>query len=138
MKYYKRIFFLIILISISIFNNTKVLLADDIEKFANKLFNHYEYDDKVKNYFKLFFASSSNDIKNSSQNSINNLKVTSNKKKSYIKIKSKNKLIYKFKSGHSIQMNPTDISEKIIYKTSKISYLEFKENSVFYGVNFDF
>lgn len=133
-----KIIFLIIFVSISIFTNTKVVLADDIEKFANKLFNHYEYDDKVKNYFKSLFSSSSNNIKNSSQNSINNLNVTSKRKKSYIKIKSKNKLIYKFKNGHSIQMNPTNISEKIIYKTSKISYFEFKENYVFYGVNFDF
>ena len=133
-----KIIFLIIFVSISNFTNTKVILADDIESFANKLFNHYEYDDKVKDYFKSLFSSSSNNIKNSSQNSINNLNVTSKRKKSYIKIKSKNKLIYKFKNGHSIQMNPTNIREKIIYKTSKISYLEFKENSVFYGVNFDF
>ena len=46
------------------FINPNVSLGDDIEKFANKLFHHYEYDDKINKYLKSFFSfGSSNTIK---------------------------------------------------------------------------
>ena len=32
-----------------------VAISDNIGGFANKLFNHYGYDDKINNYFKSFF-----------------------------------------------------------------------------------
>ena len=35
--------------------NPSVVFGNDIEKFANKLFNHYEYDDKINKYLKPFF-----------------------------------------------------------------------------------
>ncbi len=43
------------LISVGTISNSKNVYADDIEKFASKLFNHYEYDDKITNYLKSFF-----------------------------------------------------------------------------------
>ena len=36
--------------------NTSVVFGNDIEKFASKLFNHYEYDDKINKYLKSFFS----------------------------------------------------------------------------------
>ena len=58
MKLYK------IILIIVVFINPNVLLGDDIEKFANKLFHHYEYDDKINKYLKSFFSfGSSNAIK---------------------------------------------------------------------------
>ena len=45
-----------ILISIGTVGNSKNVFADDIEKFATKLFNHYEYNDKITNYLKSFFS----------------------------------------------------------------------------------
>ena len=36
--------------------NPSVVFGDDIEKFANKLFNHYEYDEKINKYLKSFFS----------------------------------------------------------------------------------
>ena len=35
--------------------NTSVVFGNDVEKFANKIFNHYEYDDKINKYLKPFF-----------------------------------------------------------------------------------
>ena len=36
--------------------NTSVVFGNDIEKFASKLFNHYQYDDKINKYLKSFFS----------------------------------------------------------------------------------
>ena len=53
------------LISVGTVSNSKNVFADDIEKFASKLFNHYEYDDKITNYLKSFFSFGKNGVKNS-------------------------------------------------------------------------
>ena len=43
------------LISVGTVTNLKNVFADDIEKFASKLYHHYEYDDKITDYLKYFF-----------------------------------------------------------------------------------
>ena len=55
LRLYIKIIFVIMLISVGTISNSKNVYADDIEKFASKLFNHYEYDDKITNYLKSFF-----------------------------------------------------------------------------------
>ena len=48
---------LIKFIVVAIFlTNLSVVFSNDIEKFANKLFNHYEYDNKINKYLKSFFS----------------------------------------------------------------------------------
>ena len=94
---------------------SKSVFADDIEKFASKLFNHYEYDDKISNYLKSFFSFGKNGDKNSSNGTVNNPKSNLKKQKSSIKLKSKNKLTYNFKNGQSVQINPSNLGDKIIY-----------------------
>ena len=54
------------------------------------------------------------------------------------KIKSKNKMIYSFGDGQSLQMNPSNIADKIIYNQTPFSYFEFKKDSILYGINIDF
>ena len=135
---YIKIIFVIILISVGTVSNSKNVFADDIEKFASKLFNHYEYDDKITNYLKSFFSFGKNDVKKSSStinNPKNNLKKT---QKSSIKLKSKNKLTYYFENGQSVQINPSNLGEKIIYNNSKFTFFEIKKNYVSYGINIDF
>ena len=118
--------------------NSKNVFADDIEKFASKLFNHYEYDDKITNYLKSFFSFGKNGVKNSSDGTINNTKTNLKKKKSSIKLKSKNKLIYNFENGQSIQINPSNIEEKIVYNTTPFTFFEIKKDSILYVINVDF
>ena len=74
LRLYVKIIFVILLISVSTVNVSKNVFADDIEKFASKLFNHYEYDDKITNYLKSFFSFGKNDVKKSSNGTINNPK----------------------------------------------------------------
>lgn len=138
MRYYVKIIFVIILFAIGIITNIKITYANDIEKFAYKLFNHYRYDDKITKYLNSFFSFSNDNIMNSSLNAKIDSKNKLNKKKTSIKLKSKNNLTYNFKNGQSIQLNPTNISEKIIYNTTPFSYLEIRRDSVLYGINIDF
>jgi len=56
LRLYIKIIFFILLISVSTVSISKNVFADDIEKFASRLFNHYEYDDKITNYLKSFFS----------------------------------------------------------------------------------
>ena len=126
------------LISVGTVSNSKFVFADDIEKFASKLFHHYEYDDKISNYLKSFFTFGKNGNKNSSKVSINNPKTNLNKQKSSIKIKSKNKITYNFENGQSVQINPSNIGEKIIFNSSKFTFIELKKDSISYGINIDF
>ena len=126
------------LISVSTVSNSKNVFADDIEKFASKLFNHYEYDDKITNYLKSFFSVRKNGVKNSSNSRINNPKTNLKKQNSSIKLKSKNKLTYNFKNGQSVQINPLNLGEKIIYNSSQFTFFEIKKDSVSYGINLDF
>ena len=58
------------LISVVTISNSKNVFADDIEKFASRLFNHYEYDNKITNYLKSFFSFGKNDVKKSSNLSL--------------------------------------------------------------------
>ena len=138
LKFYRSIIFVIILISFSTVSNSKNVFAGDIEKFASKLFNHYEYDDKITNYLKSIFSFGSNGVKNSPKNALSNSKTKIERKKSSIKIKSKNKLTYNFENGQSIQINPTNIDQKIIYNSSPFTYFEIKKDSISYGINVDF
>ena len=138
MRPYIKIIFVIILISIGTVSNSKNVIADDIEKFASKLFNHYEYDDKITNYLKSFFSFGNNGVKNSSNGTINNSKTNLKKQKSSIKLKSKNKLTYTFENGESVQINPSNIGEKIIYNNSQFTFFEIKKNSILYGIKLDF
>ena len=133
-----KIIFIVVFVSISTITYPKIIFADDIEKFATKLFNHYEYDDKITNYLKSFFSFDKDGVKNSSNGTINNSKTNLKKQKSSIKFKSKNKLTYNFKNGQSIQINPTNLGEKIIYNSSRFTFFEIKKNSILYGINIDF
>ena len=135
---YIKIIFVIILISVGTVSNSKNVFADDIEKFASKLFNHYEYDDKITNYLKFFFSFGKNDLKNSSNSTTNYSKTILKKQKSSIKLKSKNKLTYNFENGESIQINPSNLGEKIIYNNSQFTFFEIKKDSILYGINLDF
>mgnify|MGYP006248213457 FL=1 len=47
-------------------------------------------------------------------------------------------MIYSFGDGQSLQINPSNIADKIIYNQSPFSYFEFKKDSILYGVNIDF
>ena len=138
LRLYIKIIFVIILISVGTVSNSKNVFADDIEKFASKLFNHYEYDDKITNYLKSFFSFGKNGVKNSSNGTINNPKTNLKKQKSSIKLKSKNKLTYNFENGQSVQINPSNLGEKIIYNSSQFTFFEIKKDSVSYGINIDF
>ena len=118
--------------------NTSVVFGNDIEKFANKLFNHYEYDDKINKYLRSFFSfgnPKANKSLETKRGYSNNDKKSS---KHTFKIKSKNKMIYSFGNGQSFQINPSKINDKIIYNNSPFSYFEFKKDSVLYGINIDF
>ena len=138
MRPYIKIIFVIILISVGTVSNSKNVFADDIEKFASKLFNHYEYDDKITNYLKSFFSFGKNGVKNSTNGTINNSKTNLKKQKSSIKLKSKNKLTYNFENGESIQINPSNLGEKIIYYNSQFTFFEIKKDSILYGINLYF
>ena len=138
LRLYIKIIFVIMLGSVSTVSNSGNVFADDIEKFASKLFNHYEYDDKITNYLKSFFSFGKNSVKNSSNGTINNSKTSFKKQKSSIKLKSKNKLIYNFEDGESVQINPSNLGEKIIYYNSQFTFFEIKKDSISYGINFDF
>ena len=126
------------LISVGTANNSKNVFADDIEKFASKLYHHYEYDDRITDYLKSFFSFGVNDVKNSRNSKINNPKTNLKKQNSSMKLKSKNKLTYNFENGQSVQINPSNLGEKIIYNSSQFTFFEIKKDSVSYGINIDF
>ena len=138
LKLYIKIIFVIMLISVSTVSNSKNVFADDIEKFASRLFNHYEYDDKITNYLKSFFSFGKNDVKKPSKGTIKNPKTNFKKQNSSIRLKSKNKLIYNFENGQSFQINPSNLGEKVVYKSSQFTFFEIKKHSVSYGINIDF
>ena len=138
LRLYIKIIFVIILISVSTASNSKNVFADDIEKFASKLFHHYEYDDKISNYLKSFFSFGKNGDENSSNVTINNPKTNLKKQKSSIKLKSKNKLTYNFENGQSVQINPSNLGDKIIFNNSQFTFFEIKKDSISYGINVDF
>ena len=138
LRFYLKIIFVIVLISVDTVSNSKDVSADDIEKFSSKIFNHYKYDDKITNYLKSFFSFEKNDPKNSASGKINNPKTNLKKQKSSIKLKSKNKLTYNFENGQSVQINPSNLDEKIIYNSSQFTFFEIKKDSVSYGINIDF
>ena len=126
------------LISVGTVTNLKNVFADDIEKFASKLYRHYEYDDKITDYLKSFFSFGKIGDKNSSDGTIDNPKTNLKKQKSSIKLKSKNKLTYNFENGQSVQINPSNLDEKIIYNSSQFTFFEIKKDTVLYGINIDF
>jgi hypothetical protein len=118
--------------------NPSVVLGNDIEKFANKLFNHYEYDDKINKYLKSFFSFGNSKSKTSLETKKKFSSSNIQRTKHNFKIKSKNKIIYSFGDGQSLQMNPSNITDKIIYNQTPFSYFEFKKDSILYGINIDF
>ena len=126
------------IIVITFFINPCIAFSNDIEKFANKLFNHYEYDDKINKYLKSFFSFGNSKSKTSLETKKNFSSANIQSTEHTFKIKSKNKMIYKFGNGQSFQMNPSKVNDKIIYNNSPFSYFEFKKDSVLYGINIDF
>jgi hypothetical protein len=44
-----------LILLLSFISLPSILKADELGKFANKLFNHYQYDEKINNYLKSFF-----------------------------------------------------------------------------------
>ena len=76
-----KVIFVIMLISVGNISNSKNVFADDIEKFASRLVNHYEYDDKITNYLKSFFSFGKNGVKNSFNGSISYPKTNFKKSK---------------------------------------------------------
>jgi hypothetical protein len=137
--------FFIFIILLNLLVNTSVLKADELSKSAEKLFNHYGYDDRINNYIKSLFSFGNSDknkkITSVCDNSINkctNSINTNNSYKSSLKFKSKNKLIYSFSNGQSIQINPSNFDNEIIYKSNSLSYFKIDKDTVYYGINFDF
>jgi hypothetical protein len=118
--------------------NTSVVFGNDIEKFASKLFNHYQYDDKINKYLKSFFSFGNAKANKSLETKHGYSNSDTKSSKHTFKIKSKNKMIYSFGNGQSFQINPSKINDKIIYNNSPFSYFEFKKDSVLYGINIDF
>ncbi len=126
---------LLIIVKLTIYPS--VAISDDIGGFANKLFNHYEYDDKINNYLKSFFSFGNKN--NKSPKIQHGLSKSSTKiSKQSFKIKSKNKAIYSFGNGQSLQLNPLNIDSQIIYNTTPFSYFEINKESIFYGIKLDF
>ena len=126
------------IIVIFLFINPCVVFGNDIEKFANKLFNHYEYDDKINKYLRSFFSFGNPKANKSLETKHGYSNSDKKSSKHTFKIKSKNKMIYSFGNGQSFQMNPSKVNDKIIYNNSPFSYFEFKKDSVLYGINIDF
>ena len=118
--------------------NTSVVFGNDIEKFASKLFNHYQYDDKINKHLKSFFSFGNPKANKPLETKKGYSNSDSKSSKHTFKIKSRNKMIYSFGNGQSFQMNPSKINDKIIYNNSPFSYFEFKKESVLYGINIDF
>ena len=127
-----------VLIILKLLIYPSVAISDDIGGFANKLFNHYEYDDKLNNYLKSFFSFGNKKNNKSSKTQHKFSKSSTKVSKQSFKIKSKNKAIYSFGNGQSLQVNPTNIDSKILYNTSPFSYFEIKKDSIFYGIKLDF
>ena len=125
-------------IVITFFINPCVVFGNDIEKFANKLFNHCEYYDKINKYLKSFFLFENSKSKTSLETKKKFSSSNTQRTKHNFKIKSKNKIIYSFGDGQSLQMNPSNITDKIIYNQTPFSYFEFKKDSILYGINIDF
>ena len=115
-----------------------IAISDDIGGFANKLFNHYEYDDKINNYLKSFFSFGSKKNNNSSKTQHGLPKSSTKISKPSFKIKSKNKAVYNFGNGQSLQINPTNIDSQIIYNISPFSYFNMNKDTMFYGIKLDF
>ena len=118
--------------------NTSVVFGNDIEKFASKLFNHYQYDDKINKYLKSFFSFGNPKANKPLETKKGYSNSNTKSSKHTFKIKSKNKMIYSFGDGQSLQMNPSNIADKIIYNQTPFSYFEFKKDSILYGINIDF
>ena len=114
-----------------------IAISDDIGGFANKLFNHYEYDDKINNYLKSFFSFGKKN-NNSSKTQYGLPKSSTKISKPSFKIKSKNKAVYSFGNGQSLQINPTNIDSQIIYNISPFSYFNMNKDTIFYGIKLDF
>ena len=131
-----KLFNFVVLINFMFFPS--ILKADELGNFANRLFNHYEYDDKINNYLKSFFSFSNENIKTKNNNKNTSTKNYYSAPKQSFKIKSKNKMVYDFGNGKSIQMNPTNIDDKVIYNSSPFTYFEIKKNSILYGINLNF
>ena len=100
--------------------------------------NIYEYDDKINNYLKSFFSFGNKKNNKSSKTQHKFSKSSTKVSKQSFKIKSKNKAIYSFGNGQSLQVNPTNIDSKILYNNTPFSYFEIKKDSLLYGIKLDF
>ena len=126
------------MVVVTFLTHSSVVFGNDIEKFANKLFNYYQYDDKINKHLKSFFSFGNSKSNKSLETKNRHSNSDTKSSKHTFKIKSKNKIIYSFGNGQSFQMNPSKINDKIIYNNSPFSYFEFKKDSVLYGINIDF
>ena len=136
--YLLRINLIRVFVIISMSICPSVASSDSIGVFANKLLNHYEYDDKINNYLKSFFSFGNSTKIKPSKIQRNFYKDPSKISKPSLKIKSKNKLIYSFGNGQSLQINPSKINKKITYHRTPFSFFEIKKDSVIYGIKLDF
>jgi len=127
-----------VLIILKLLIYPSVAISDEIGGFANKLFNHYEYDDKINNYLKSFFSFGNKKNNKLSKTQYSSAQSSTKISKQSFKIKSKNKAIYSFGNGQSLQLNPINIESKILYNTTPYSYFEIKKDSIFYGIKLDF
>ena len=127
-----------ILIIVNLMIYPSVAISDDIGRFANKLFNHYGYDDKINNYLKSFlsFGNKKNNKSPKTEHGLSKSKIKISKQS--FKIKSKNKAIYSFGNGQSLQINPTNIDNQIVYNTTPFSYFKINKDTIFYGIKLDF
>ena len=129
---------ILLIILLSFISLPSILKADDLGKIANQLFNHYQYDEKINNYLKSFFSFKNKNV--TTKNEINNKSsmISYSSPKESIKIKSKNKITYNFGNGKSVQINPSNIDEKIIYNDSPFTFFEIKEDAILYGIILNF
>ena len=127
-----------ILATINLLIYPSISVSDDLSNVANKLFNAYEYDDKLNNYLKSFFSFKNSKKKISSKSKNNSKRDINRAKTNYLKIKSQKKIIYNFGNGQSLQINPSDINDKIIYNWTPNSYFEINGKNFSYGIKLDF
>ena len=95
-------------------------------------------DDKINNYLKSFFSFGSKKNNKSSKTQHDLSKSITKISKPSFKIKSKNKAVYSFGNGQSLQINPTNIDSQIIYNTTPFSYFTINKDTIFYGIKLDF
>ena len=133
-----KVFYFFVVMLFNILLYPSIAISDDLGNFANKIFNHYEYADKINNYLKSLFSFKNSKDRKLLKTKKNFSKNNTNVSKSSFKFKSKNKAIYSFGNGQSLQINPSKINKKITYHRTPFSFFEIKKDSLIYGIKLDF